>query len=104
MLIKLPLTTPILLLNPNPKRTKYSVQMQAELVDPVNLGKIFVGLGFQPVATVGEPLQGEVLIQSAVLERPRVGETLTEREKGAIWAVSDTANQTLVVEEESGVA
>ena len=104
MLIKLPITTPTLLLNPNPKRTKFSVQMQAELVDAANTGMIFVGIGFQPTPTVGEPLQGEVLIQSAVIERPRVGEPLTEREKGAVWAVSNAANQTLVVEEESGVA
>lgn len=101
MLIKLAATTPTLLLNPNPKRIKYSVQMQAVIVDTNNTGSIFIGIGFQPTATVGTPLQGEILVQGVLIERPRVGEKLTDREKGAIWAVSDTADQTILVEEES---
>ena len=77
--------------------------MQAELVDANNTGNVYIGIGFQPTPTVASPLQGEILIQSAVIERPRVGEELTEREKGAIWAVSSVANQSVVVEEDSGV-
>lgn len=99
MLIKLPITTPTLILDANPQRKRFVVQMQAELVDANNTGKVYVGVGFQPTATVGAPLQGEVLIQSAVIEKPEVGGRLEESEKAAVWAVADTADQTLVVEE-----
>ena len=99
MLIKLPITTPIVILNANPARRRFTIQMQAELVDANNLGKVFIGVGFQPTATVGAHLQGEVLIQSAVIEKPESGHVLEDNEKAIIWAVSDTADQTIIVEE-----
>lgn len=99
-LIKLTANKPTLLLDPNPRRKKVLIQMQAKAVDSNNTGKVYVGFGFQPVAIVGNPNQGEVLIQSAYIEKPRTGEKLEEREKDAVWATSDTDNQTLIVEEE----
>lgn len=99
MLIKLPITTPTVILNANPQRRRFTIQMQAELVDANNIGKVYIGVGFQPRATVGAHLQGEVLIQSAVIEKPEAGHVLEENEKAVVWAVADTADQTLIVEE-----
>lgn len=99
MLIKLALNIPTLLLNPNPWRKKFSIQMQIKSVDANNTGKIFIGIGKQPVAVVGHASQGEVLMQGAVMEKPRTGETLRPFEQMTIWAISDTANQTIVIEE-----
>ncbi len=100
MLIKLSTTNPTLVLNPNPFRTKVSIQMQAKAVDPNNTGGIFIGWGFQPKTTVGHASQGEILIQTAATERPRAGEKISEQYKKALWLTSDTVNQTVIVEEE----
>ena len=100
MIKKLALNTPTVLLKANPKRRRLIVQMQAELVDPTNTGKIFIGLGFQPVGTVGHSLQGEILIQSAALVYPLGGNVLESRHKGTVWALSDTASQSIYFEEE----
>ena len=100
MLIKLNTTRPTLVLNPNPHRKKVTIQRQASAVDPNNTGGIFIGWGFQAVATVGHASQGEILIQGASTERPRAGESIQEKYKKALWLTSDTVNQTVIVEEE----
>ena len=74
--------------------------MQASAVDPNNTGGIFIGWGFQPIATVGHASQGEILIQGASTERPRAGEKISELYKRALWLTADTINQTVIVEEE----
>lgn len=94
-------TTPVLLLNENPKRTRVEIQMQSTNVDSANTGKLFLTPGQQPVSTVGHPSQGEVLVQGAAISRPAAGEKLPEVWKKAIWAVADTAAQTLTVEEQT---
>jgi len=100
MLVKLTTTKPTLLLNANPLRKRFMIQMQPSSVDSNNTGRIHIGKGFQPVATVGHPSQGEVLIQSAVIEEYKRYKEDTLPYKGPIWAVSSKANQTLIVEEE----
>lgn len=74
--------------------------MQPTAVDSNNTGKIYVAANYQPIATIGHASQGEVLIQGASIEQPRAGEPISEKWKGQVWATSDTANQTLIVEEE----
>jgi len=74
--------------------------MQATNVDTNNTGKVFVAYGQQPVATVGHPSQGEVLIQAAAFEEPAAGLQLDKKYKQAVWAIADTASQSVVVEEE----
>lgn len=93
-------TTPKLLLNSSAARKRVKIQMQPSSIDSANTGKVFVAAGHQPVATVGHNLQGEILIQGAAINRPEAGEELQEEWKLNIWAVSDTASQSLIVEEE----
>jgi len=73
--------------------------MQATNVDSNNTGKIFLTTGRQPIGTVGHPGQGDVLLQGAGIEEPAGGGVIDSRWKQQIWAVSDTADQTLTVEE-----
>lgn len=77
------------------------IQMQPSSVDGNNTGRVHLGKGYQPVATVGDANQGEVLIQSGVMEEFKryKGDTLPY--KGPIWATSSKANQTLIVIEET---
>lgn len=100
MIIILTTTNPTLLLNANPKRTRLSIQMQPSSIDAGNTGRIHLGYGFQPVATVNHASQGEILIQSSSIEEPQRDVPLSEKYKGAIWATSSAANQSLTVEEE----
>lgn len=93
-------TDPTMLLDENPKRKRLRLQMQAADVDANNTGNIQIGFGFQPQATIGLPLQGEVLIASASIDEPPAGANLSDARKKAIWARSSVANQSIIVEEE----
>ena len=74
--------------------------MQPTDVDAGNTGRIHIGYGSQPVATVGHPDQGEVLLQSAAIDQPTSNLPLDEKYKQAIWATSSLANQSLTINEE----
>jgi len=100
MLVKLTTTRATLIFNSNRLRKRLFLQMQPVNVDSTNTGRIFVGKGFQPVATVGHPSQGEVLLAGATIEEIKEFEGDTRPYKGPIWVTSDTLNQTIVVEEE----
>lgn len=98
-LIILTNTRPTLLLNDNPKRKGLKIQMQPSSIDGGNTGRIHIGRGFQPVATVNHAAQGEILIQGSYIDNPKGGEELDAAEKKAIWATSSIDNQSLTVEE-----
>ena len=93
-------TLPTLLLNPNSIRRKLAIQMQAADVDAGNTGRIHIGFGSQPVATVGHPDQGLILLQASSIEEPLSNLPLDKRYKQAVWATSSVANQSLTVDEE----
>lgn len=92
--------TPVAILNPNKKRTRWYIQFIPSSIQSGNTGLIFIGRGFVPTATVGHALQGEVLNAGAAIEEVKQFEGDTRPYKGTIWAVSDTASQQCVVEEE----
>lgn len=92
-------TTSVLLLDSNPKRKRYTIQMQATQVDAANTGRVHIGKGYQPVATVGHNAQGEVLIQSAITEEYKEFEGDHKPYKGPIWAIASAASQSLIIEE-----
>lgn len=100
MLVILDTTNPTLLLNANPKRKRLTIQMQPSSVDANNTGRVHLGYGFQPTATVNHASQGEILIQSSAIEEPQGQALIANKYKGAIWATASAANQSLVVEEE----
>ena len=99
-LIILSTTAPTLLLNPNEKRRKIAIQMQPVDVDANNSGRIHLGFGSQPVATVGHPDQGLILIGGAGLEEPSGITVLDKKYKQILWATSSVANQSLTLNEE----
>ena len=93
-------TTPVLLFEKNEKRKRISMQVQSTNVDANNTGKTFIGYGHQPVATVGHPSQGEILMQSDAIDQPGASGILDKKYKGQVWAVSDTASQSVSIDEE----
>ncbi len=99
MIYKLADNTPTLVLNPQPNRSFLLIQLQSTSIDAANTGKIFIGYSRQPVATVGDPHQGDVLTQAAYILKTVKDGNLKEEHRGQIWIISDMANQTVLVEE-----
>jgi hypothetical protein len=93
-------TAPVQILPPNPKRRKLVIQMQSDNVDPNNTGRVHIGYDAQPVAVVGHPNQGDILIQSTAIEEPVSNLPLDDKYKKGIWAVASAANQSIVYDEE----
>lgn len=93
-------TNPTLLFNTNSKRRRLIIQMQSTNVDGNNTGRIHIARGYQPVSTVGHNSQGEILMQSDVIDEPSGGNKMDQSWQGNIWATSTQPNQSLYVEEE----
>ena len=89
-----------MLLNPNPRRKRLLIIFQSSQIDAGNTGQVFVGFGHQPQSTVSDPAAGYPIKQSDAIIKPEAGEKLADIFKQAVWAVSDAATQSLIVEEE----
>lgn len=94
-------TTPVCILPANDKRRRWYIQFIPSSIQANNTGLIFLGRGFQPVATVGHASQGEVLNAGAAIEEVKEFMDDSRPYKGNIFIVSDTAGQQCVVEEEA---
>ena len=92
-------TTPKIIFNANIKRVRWTLQFQPVQVNAADTGKVFIGRGFIPNATVGDPNQGEVLVAGASIEEKKQFPEDTLPYKGVIWAVADTENQMIIVDE-----
>lgn len=96
-------TAPIQLLHPNINRIRWTVQYTPSSIASGNTGRIFIGRGFIPNATVGDSNQGDVLNAGAGIEEKKAYQTDTLPWKGNIWIVSDTASQQVTFDEQSEV-
>lgn len=94
-------TTPIIIGNVNSKRKYWDILFLASAIEPGNVGRVHIGKGFPPSATLGDPNQGDVLL---------AGDGITDKEsyandpsvfKGQWWAVASQADQIIVVDEVS---
>lgn len=94
-------TSPIQLLHPNAKRVRWTLTFTPASIAAGNTGKIFVGRGFVPNATVGDANQGDVLNSGSSIEEKKAFDTDSLPYKGAITVVSDTAAQQITVDEQS---
>ena len=101
MLVTFADTNPRLVLDANPKRVKLDIQMEAQSVNASNSGRVHIGFSFQPIATVGHTQQGLILVQASGILEPSTDRPLSDLYKGAVWATSSAASQTIVVEEET---
>ena len=75
--------------------------MQSTNVDVNNTGITFVGAGYQPPNAVSRAAATYALLQSDLIDQPTEGRKLADKWKRIIWAISDTANQSLIVDEET---
>ncbi len=94
-------TTPIVILNDNPKRASYSIVMLPTTLEPGNTGRVHIEKGFPPSAVIGAPNQGFILEQGdSLMEFKRYKED-TSIFTGKIYAVASIDNQIIVVDESS---
>lgn len=94
-------TSAIQLLHPNVNRVRWTLSFTPSSIASGNTGKIFVGRGFIPIATVGDANQGDVLNAGASIEEKKVYAEDSQPYKGPIWIISDTASQQVTVDEQS---
>jgi len=92
-------TSPVLLADYNKYRKSISIIMLPTSIETENTGRVHVGKGFPPSNKLGDPNQGDPLIQ---------GQQITEQEqfpndpsvfKGQWWARASIENQVLIVDE-----
>lgn len=94
-------TSPVILANHNAQRSSISVTYVPSIVETGNTGTLFIGKGFPPSAVLGNPNQGDPVKQSSVFS---ISSNIPDRSdvfRGQIWAVSDTAGQVVIVDEEN---
>ncbi len=85
----------------NPKRSKFYIVFTPSSIAAGNTGKIFVGRGFTPVATVGDPNQGDVLnAGSEILETAQYSGDPNITTTG-ITIVSDTDGQQITIDDQA---
>lgn len=94
-------TSPIQLLHPNADRVRWTITYTPSSIANDNTGLIFIGRGFIPNATVGDPNQGDVLNSGSSIEEKKQFAEDSLPYKGAIWIVSNSASQQVTVDEQS---
>lgn len=94
-------TTPVLLADYNKNRASISVIFLPTDIVAGNTGKIFLGKGFTPTSTVGDPTQGDILLQGSELSDASSYQNDSSIFKGQYWAIADVAGQVVTVDETS---
>ncbi len=86
--------------SPNKNRVRFVIEFTPSSIVAGNTGRIYIGRGFIPSATIGDPNQGDVLNSGSFIEESAayVGDTMPF--KGALWAIADAANQQITYDEE----
>lgn len=92
-------TSPVLLANANEKRGSIGVSMPPSTAESGNTGIVYVGKGFVPSSTAGNPNTGDPLAQGSQFQDVEQYDGDTSVFKGQIWAVADTAGQIVIVDE-----
>jgi hypothetical protein len=92
-------TSPVLIANDNKARASISITMLPTAVESGNTGRVHVGKGFIPTATLGAPNQGDILLQGTTISDVPQFEGDPSLFKGQWWAIADTPNQILTVDE-----
>jgi len=92
-------TSPDIIANDKPNRGSISITMIPSSIESGNTGRVHVGKGFPPSATLGAPNQGDMLTQgTSVTDIPQfLGDPSLF--KGQWWAIASAAGQIITVDE-----
>lgn len=94
-------TTPILLSGANKDRQYWRLEFTPSSIVAGNAGHVFVGRGFVPNASIGDPNQGDVLNPGAFVDEETQFPGDSSVFKGPVWVVADAANQQCTYDEKN---
>lgn len=92
-------TSPILIANQKDIRRSIVITMLPTSVETGNTGRVHIGKGFPPTTTLGDPSQGDILIQGSQITEQEQFDKDPSVHKGQWWATASIANQILTVDE-----
>lgn len=92
-------TTPTLLANDRPARASVNISMPPSSVEPANTGIVFIGKGFVPIASTGQPNSGDPITQGSQFTDAPQFDGDPSLFKGQYWGIADTADQVIIVDE-----
>ncbi len=92
-------TAPESIANPNKIRRSLTVNMLPTGTEAGNTGRVHIGKGFPPSATLGAPNQGDPLTAGTSVEDSESYKDDPSVFKGAWWATASAANQIITVDE-----
>ena len=88
-----------MLANDRPARASINISMPPSAVEAANTGVVYVGKGFVPIASTGEPNSGDPLTQGSQFTDVPQFDGDPSLFKGQYWAIADTASQVVIVDE-----
>lgn len=92
-------TSPEIIANDNARRASLVITMLPTSIEAGNTGRVHIGKGFPPSATLGAGNQGDPIVQGGqISEGPQFPEDPSVH-KGQWWAVASAAGQIIVVDE-----
>ena len=92
-------TTPDLIANHNPKRASLVITMLPSAIESGNTGRVHVGKGFPPSATLGAPNQGDPLVQGGQIQESSQFRGDPSFYKGQWWAIASATGQIITVDD-----
>lgn len=93
-------TSPVQVLAPNPKRTKLEIQFVPSSIESGNTGNIFLAIGHPPGTALSKLTYDEVLNAGASVVKNKDSGDSDREVKSAIWLVSDTTSQVVMISED----
>lgn len=85
--------------NYNSKRASITITMLPSAIESGNTGRVHIGKGFPPSATLGANNQGDPLVQGGQITEVAQFKGDPSLFKGQWWAVASAAGQIITVDE-----
>lgn len=92
-------TTPMLIANPNINRHSIRITFLPSAIESGNTGRVHVGKGFPPSATLGSGNQGDPLNAASEISDVEAYPNDPTVFKGAWWAIATASDQVITVDE-----
>lgn len=93
-------TTPVIIAQDNIDRASINISMIPTSIESANTGVVYLGKGFVPRATTGAPSSGDPISQGTQVTDVPQFDGDPSIFKGQWWAVADTADQQIIVDEQ----
>lgn len=93
-------TDALIIANPNPQRRRMDITFLPSAIESGNTGRIHIGKGFPPSATLGDANQGDIINAGSAITDAEAYKDDPTVFKGAWWARASASGQIIVVDEQ----